>query len=416
MKVEIVEENSDSIIIKIPLKDKDTFLKTEEEIMKTVHSVGRILTKKSLIKLDENSETIERNNEILTLKNIETKTYQTPYGAVDIERSKYETKDKKTYNPLEDKSRMIRTTTPKLAKTIESKYINMPSNNVQKDLEENHNLKISKSFIQNISYTIGKINQNMEINYKLPEIEEDITIVSIGIDGVYAFVGANGWRETMVGTISLYNNSGDRKHTIYVAEAPEYGKYTFKEKMSIEIENLKKILPESTKYIGLADGAIENWKFLEPYTDEQILDFYHASEYLTNVSKVINLKNEKKQKKWLENACHILKNEKNGALILLKEMEELNNKKLPKALKDGLKRSITYFNNHYHQMNYKEAIDNKLPIGSGVTESACKVIVKQRLCISGAKWSNFGASSMLNLKAINSTNGRWQQFWDKISA
>ena len=219
----------------------------------------------------------------------------------------------------------------------------------------------------------------------------------------------------MVGTISLYNNSGDRKHTIYVAEAPEYGKYTFKEKMSIEIENLKKILPESTKYIGLADGAIENWTFLEPYTDEQILDFYHASEYLTNVSKVINLKNEKKQKKWLENACHILKNEKNGALILLKEMEELNNKKLPKALKDGLKRSITYFNNHYHQMNYKEAIDNKLPIGSGVTESACKVIVKQRLCISGAKWSNFGASSMLNLKAINSTNGRWQQFWDKIS-
>jgi uncharacterized protein involved in exopolysaccharide biosynthesis len=95
MELKILEESNDSITIKIPVKDKSSFLETEEEIMKTVHGVGRILTKKSLIKLDEKSETIERNNEILILKDKTMKTYQTPYGTVDIERSKYETKDKK---------------------------------------------------------------------------------------------------------------------------------------------------------------------------------------------------------------------------------------------------------------------------------------------------------------------------------
>jgi len=33
-----------------------------------------------------------------------------------------------------------------------------------------------------------------------------------------------------------------------------------------------------------------------------------------------------------------------------------------------------------------------IAIGSGVTEAACKTIVKQRLCQSGMKWLELGAS------------------------
>jgi hypothetical protein len=41
------------------------------------------------------------------------------------------------------------------------------------------------------------------------------------------------------------------------------------------------------------------------------------------------------------------------------------------------------------------------PIGSGVTEAACKVIVKQRLCGSGMKWTEDGASVVLSLRALS---------------
>jgi len=34
-------------------------------------------------------------------------------------------------------------------------------------------------------------------------------------------------------------------------------------------------------------------------------------------------------------------------------------------------------------MNYPKFLAEHLPIGSGVTEAACKTLVKQRLCASG---------------------------------
>ena len=164
----------------------------------------------------------------------------------------------------------------------------------------------------------------------------------------------------------------------------------------------------------MLDGAPENWKFLEPYIDIEILDFFHASEYLTKVSKCID-KNEKKQKKWLEKSCKRLKNNKNSAEALLEEMKNINKNELSEENKKELNRTITYFKNHKHQMNYSQAINNNIPIGSGVIEGACKSIVKERICISGARWGIFGAKSILDLKAINQTNGRWEQLWKKIA-
>ncbi len=37
----------------------------------------------------------------------------------------------------------------------------------------------------------------------------------------------DGYREAMVGNISLYDVTGTRQHTVYIGEAPEYGKGTF---------------------------------------------------------------------------------------------------------------------------------------------------------------------------------------------
>ena len=65
-------------------------------------------------------------------------------------------------------------------------------------------------------------------------------------------------------------------------------------------------------------------------------------------------------------------------------------------------------------MNYALHMDEQLPIGSGVTEAACKTLVKQRLCCSGMRWKIKGAKVVLSLRALVQTTDRWQQFWDKI--
>ncbi len=88
--------------------------------------------------------------------------------------------------------------------------------------------------------------------------------------------------------------------------------------------------------------------------------------------------------------------------------------RLGKEKRDSLEQAITYFENQKKRMNYSRNIDNNLPIGSGVTEAACKVLVKQRLCGSGMRWKEKGAAAVLALRALSYTEGRWKQFWQKI--
>lgn len=56
-----------------------------------------------------------------------------------------------------------------------------------------------------------------------------------------------------------------------------------------------------------------------------------------------------------------------------------------------------------------------LPIGSGVTEAACKCIAKQRLCGSGMRWQLEGAQDVLSLRAMIKSGERWEQFWRKTA-
>jgi hypothetical protein len=100
----------------------------------------------------------------------------------------------------------------------------------------------------------------------------------------------------------------------------------------------------------------------------------------------------------------------------LDELSTLTDKKLSKSVKDDLESTITYFSNNIakDRMNYVLHMDEQLPIGSGVTEAACKTLVKQRLCGSGMRWKIKGAKVVLSLRALVQTTNRWQQFWDKI--
>jgi hypothetical protein len=78
--------------------------------------------------------------------------------------------------------------------------------------------------------------------------------------------------------------------------------------------------------------------------------------------------------------------------------------------------AITYFTNQSKagRMDYPPLVAVKVPIGSGVTEAACKVLVKQRLCGSGMKWKEPGAAAVLSLRCLSYTADRWSQFWARI--
>ena len=56
-----------------------------------------------------------------------------------------------------------------------------------------------------------------------------------------------------------------------------------------------------------------------------------------------------------------------------------------------------------------------LPIGSGVTEAACKSVAKERLCGSGMRWSLGGIAEALSLRTLVKSGSRWEEFWAKTA-
>ncbi|PSB66346.1 hypothetical protein C7B79_01440 [Chroococcidiopsis cubana CCALA 043] len=285
---------------------------------------------------------------------------------------------------------------------MSSKLASGSAREVQRDLGENHRRPVAVSYIQRLGEAVASIIQAKEESwsYAPPKLDVEITSVAIGLDGTCMLLCEEGWREAMVGTIALYDAHAERQHTIYISATPEYGKASFLERLEREITRTKTRYPQAT-YVGIADAAESNWRFLKQHTSEQILDFYHASGYLGAAAIALYPNQLASQRQWLQDSCHDLKHDPGAATQLYEQMLELSqSSKHSQTIQDNLAAAVTYFRNHQHQMNYAQCLDRHYPIGSGVTEAACKTVIKQRLCCSGMRWKQKGAAAILSLRTL----------------
>jgi hypothetical protein len=496
----VITRNGDEIEIKVTIKLTGSMLEMEHIIQAGVNEAGILATGEALSKFDATGDQINIASIKLTSKGKVAKEYQTPYGAVMIDRHVYQTsKGGKTFCPLDERARIITSSTPKFAQMISYKYASLSAIEVADDLHSNHGRKTIPSFVQQTADMVGSIAQATEESwdYEVPVQDEPIANISLSLDGtcmlmhklnkdditsratnkkqliddfkikitkntldtvIFKVIHENiitegckpeclsaktikkiihgeistldalldnmhdpepgGYREAMTGNISLYNPDGERVHTVYIGATPEYGKTKFLTHLQNEVDKIKKKYPDAL-YIGIADGATNNWDFLNPNTQCQILDFYHATEYLAGASYAFTT-SEVERKTWLANTCHELKHINNAAQIILNQMLEQSKlikdkKKISDVIKKKLSAAITYFTNQLPRMNYHEYTAKNLPIGSGITEAACKTLIKQRLCRSGMRWKNKGASIVIALRSLVKTTERWSQFWSKIN-
>lgn len=355
-----------------------------------------------------------------TTKGVYPRKYQTPYGEVTVKRNLYQkSSGGKTYCPLENSARIIRKSTPRFSKQLSHKYSQSNVQAVCRDLKENHNRNVSRSFVQNVVDWVGGIACAKEQlwEYETPKIDEHVASIVVSLDGALILIREDGWREAMVGVVSLYDSKGERLHSIYIGNSPQHGKKKFKQRLEQEVLNIKTKYPNAL-YVGIADGAFDNWVFLRKHTKLQLLDFYHVTEYLQKVAMAAHPQKSGKaaRQEWMSIKCSELKHDSGTVELLIKEMENLARKtSLTKIVKADLLKALTYFKNHREMMDYPMHLEQNLPIGSGVTEAACKTLVKQRLCCSGMRWKKHGAHIVLTLRALVQSGDRWEQFWSKIN-
>ena len=412
--IKVLDGNRVKIEVTIDLSG--SMLDVEESILRAVNSVGDAATAEALRRFDADGNPIVMDGTKWYSKGKQSKNYNTPYGVVSVPRHVYQRAEGgSTFCPMDDRARIIRKATPRFAKIVSHKFANGAAAQVVNDLEENHGRSCLKATLQDLATHVGTVVQAKEESwsYATPELPEPVATVGIGVDGTCMLICDQKWREAMTGTLSLYNTEGERLHTIYIGAAPEYGKGTFFERMEREIARIKSLYP-TARFVGIADGAKSNWNFLGPHIDDQVLDFYHATQYLARAASAI-YGSGAERKRWLDARCHELKHEQGAAERILRDLEQAATGKLTSAASDELEECITYFRNHHPQMHYAQYREKGMPIGSGVTEAACKTLVKQRLCCSGMRWNPEGAQIILSLRALVLSDSRWDQFWQKIN-
>lgn len=421
MAAEFIKRTDGEVEIKFTMKLTGSMLADEQTLLENLNKAGRLAMEPIIEQFDTKGEPIRVGNIKHTAKDRTPQTYETPYGCVTVTRHVYQTsKGGCCYVPLEAGARMMLNSTPRYSKMISGKYSQLGADAIREDLLECNGRKISRNYAKKLSDYVGTIAQyyDAEWTYDLPEFEKPAASVSIGLDGTCMLMRKDGWREAMCGSIAFYDNSGERLHTIYSSATPEYGKEKFKKKFAREIELVQKEHP-CLLYIGLADGAKDNWPFLKEYTSKQLLDFYHAREYISKAATALFGKKESKEKtEWTRDWSSRLKHKQGAASRFIKELEtqQITRKFGSNAVerKEKIRQVITYYINNKSRMSYSSHVAENLPIGSGVTEAACKVLIKQRMCRSGSRWKDHGASSVLSLRALKLTTGRWDQFWNYI--
>jgi len=418
MSATIVARSETSFTVQVEIPYGSSMLDFEQTIQERLNQAGVIATQEALQQFDTDGSPIMVGPVRFTSKGQLPKEYQTPYGVATVARHVYQSSQGgKTYCPLDRDARIVVSSTPRFAKMIAHKYAEFGSGRVLMDLEENHGRKVARSFIQNVADAVAAVALAKEEawNYAVPEMDHPVTTITLGLDGTCLLMCEDGWRETMVGTIGFYDKAGERQHTIYLAATPEHGKATFLDRMGREVERVKTLYPQA-RYVGIADGAKGNWEFLGPRTEVQIVDFYHAAEHLSEAATVLFAGRPAEKETWLEERCHRLKHEPGAAKAILKELRTLATVSRTGNGHADVEAAISYFRNQNKQgrMDYARWVEANVPIGSGVTEAACKVIVKQRLCGSGMKWKEPGAAAVLSVRCLTYTTERWSQFWGKI--
>ncbi len=418
MPAQIVDRDQSGFTIQVTVPYNSSMLDFEEALQRQLNDAGALATQEGLKQFDTDGSPITIGATKLTSKGQLPKNYQTPYGVATVERHVYQgSKGGATYCPLDRDARIIVSSTPKFAKMVASEYAEFGSARVQHDLRDNHGRSVSRCLVRDVADAVAAVAlaKQEDWSYQLPKLETPPASVALSLDGTCTLMCEDGWREAMVGTISFHDKAGARQHTIYLAATPEYGKATFLGRLEAEVARVKEEHP-GAHFVGIADGAKGNWEFLARHTDSQAVDFWHAAEYLGKAATVLCRGQPAARETWLEENCHALKHDPGGAEAVLKQLR-YRAKVRPWAKGDeDVQRAITYFANQggAGRTDYASRVTANQPIGSGVTEAACKVVVKQRPCNSGMKWKEPGAAAVLSLRCLSHTPERWGQFWAKV--
>lgn len=172
----------------------------------------------------------------------------------------------------------------------------------------------------------------------------------------------------------------------------------------------------AAEVVVLGDGSRNIWDRVDPFLNAlnidptrvtKVLDFYHATEHLSDLVKLCRGWSKKKRERWLATAKKHLMNGKIEKILEAGERLKIG-RRAPQVDKE-----LSYFRARADLMQYGAFKKAAIPRGSGAVESAIRRVVNLRLKGPGIFWEVDNAERLLALRARYKA-GRWRELEEDI--
>ena len=191
-------------------------------------------------------------------------------------------------------------------------------------------------------------------------------------------------------------------------DTPEVIDGAFREALSRDPTRVK-------RWVALVDGNAPQIEAFEERARHHkvkltiVLDVIHVIEYLWGAVAAFETLGTAGAEAWVsERLLRILHGQASDVAAGMRR--SATKRGLSTVTRKPVDRCAKYLRRHARYLRYDEYLADGLPIGTGVIEGACRYLVKDRMDITGARWTLSGAEAVLRLRALHASHD-FDAYW-----
>jgi hypothetical protein len=246
--------------------------------------------------------------------------------------------------------------------------------------------------------------------------------LACGRDGVMVPIRTQGYQEAAAGTLSVHDRRGQRLGTVYLGRMPEPGQAGLTRQLAVMLTAVFTAWRSCPRLQFLSDGGHHPQQFFrqvlsrmaDPWRPGQCLrwrwtlDFFHACGHLGTVAEAL-FGDSPPAGAWYRRMRGWLRDRPGGVTDLLRSASQHTNRRaMTPSRREAFGKAYRYLRRYARWMDYAACRAARLPIGSGVTEAACKTVLAERLKRSGMTWGLAGGQVIVDLRVLV-PSGVWER-------
>jgi hypothetical protein len=250
-------------------------------------------------------------------------------------------------------------------------------------------------------------------------------VLAVGRDGIFLPIrGQESYREAATATLSVYDRRGRRLGTLYLGRMPEPGQETMSDQLTALIrEVLRRWSGPVPRLAYVTDAGYHSTAYYrrvlkrmmhpcrvhERLHWEWVVDYYHAAGYVYKLSTAL-FRAPDQARAWARKMCRWLKTKPGAVNRILHSAAAIRSRWVVPRTGKAYREAYGYLRDRIPHLDYSRYRRLHLPIGSGVTEAACKTVFTQRLKRSGMTWSLEGGQRIVDLRVLQ-LSGVWTEVY-----